>query len=90
MLLDFDLCFSEVLDMNTRSYLSLKRLRIIMRKEVDDSDIEGVIFVHAYTQEFIKRSIQLMAVVYKPCSGISMSYYVTLKPHLKWVRRCSG
>ncbi len=53
MLLDFDLCFL-VLDMNTRSYLSLKRLRIIMRKEVDDSDIEGVIFVHAYTQEFIR------------------------------------
>ncbi len=23
-----------------------------------------------------------MAVVYKPCFGISMSYYVTLKPHL--------
>ena len=84
MLLDFDLCFSEVLDMNTRSYLSLKRLRIIMRKEVDDSDIEGVIFVHAYTQEFIRgvsNLWQLAMFRYK---------YVTLKPHLKWVRRCSG
>ncbi len=29
-----------------------------------------------------------MAVVYKPRSGISMSHYVTLKPHFKWVLRC--
>ncbi len=48
--LDFDLCFSEVLDMDIRNYLSCKR----SRKEVDDSDSDRDrdrdrdIFVHAY------------------------------------------
>ncbi len=43
VLLDFDLCFSEVLDMDIRNYLSCKRSR-----RLDDSD--SAIFVCAYTR----------------------------------------